>query len=48
MEKEAIDEFFSPELFASDPAGKEMLAAEVLTTGLTDETFAAGCLSPLR
>ena len=48
MEKDAIDEFFSPELFASDPAGKEMLAAEVLTTELTDETFAAGCSLPLR
>ena len=48
VEKDAIDEFFSPELFASDPAGKEMLAAEVLTTELTDETFAAGCSLPLR
>ena len=49
VEKEMIDEFCSPELFASEPAAKEMFAAEVFDTGLTKaEAFAGVCSSAFR
>lgn len=48
-EMEMIDEFCSPELFASEPAAKEMFAAEVFDTGLTKaEAFAGVCSSAFR